>query len=120
MRKVFFVLLAVSPLVFGLPTEGEGETKEFTGCINTINFNLGPEVTRIIVQVGSNSLWLQRDGITVGGGAPYLTYAQAAALEPILGTLRAGAAARVKAFVRWDDSTNLVHVVQVLFDSPCS
>lgn len=123
MRKILLGVVAAGLLAFGLGRAGEAATKEVRDCINQILFpSLTGGKAQVVVVVGSTHLWVTPDGrMTAGVVAPSLTYAELAAFEPILATLRAGAAARVKLHVMWDDSTTTkrVYNVRVLFGERC-
>jgi len=120
MRKIIGVLMTALLLGAGLVSQGEGATERVTGCINRIFFNLipPPGTTAMAVVVGESIFFFTVDGI-LHGQSEHLTYSRLAEYEPFLKLIRAGAAARVQAFVEWDDSTHQVMSFEVLFDRPC-
>ena len=125
MRKVLFALLVVSLFAFGLRTVGEGAYTSIFDCISRIDFYgiETPGKAQVTVTVGKTLFVMTADGMifsTSPGTWPYLTYAQVAAFEPILASLRAGAAARVKASVQWNESTNRVFSISVVYGAPCT
>jgi hypothetical protein len=120
MRKAVWALTLAFLLGVGLAAQGEGETKRVTGCIKRVFFNLGTTPGRafMAVVVGDGVFYFHQDGMEYGRTAS-LSYSEVAAFEPFLASIRAGAQARVQAFVDWDEATKRVMYFEILFDRPC-
>lgn len=120
MRKALGALMVAFLLGVSLVAKGEGETKRVTGCINRVFFNLGvaPRNAFVAVVVGDTVFYFTEDGMQYSQTAQ-ITYEEVADHQPFLTLIEAGAAARVQAFVDWDDTTKRVMSFEILFDRPC-
>lgn len=125
MKKAAIGMLVVLALTFGPVPMGESAKVTYTGCINRIEhrLNVARGYASVSVVVGNKRLnfWEgdKMSKIKVGGFRRFLKPSELAAREPLLRQFRAGAAAKVKAKVWYNDSTNAVTEFSIRFNTPC-
>jgi len=105
-----------------LPVQSEAATKQWIGCPEQSFYNVdpGPKLSvGWLVTGDTRIISFQIDKILLNGGKGMMSPGQLAAWAPYLDELRNAASQRVKVQIFYDDTTNVVTAIKVLYSQRC-